>query len=365
MAKLVLFGPDEKHGARPRKGYRSYVFSLVWQEKDAAGKWRNRERSTGFGHREKDQAKRALYEFLAARDDARTGAPVKPERITVARCLSIYTQQHAPHTSDPARIVDCNAALLGFFGESTVGEVTSAACRRYVKQRIATGRKESTAGRELRNLRAALRYCEKEGYLTRAPHVWTPAVGTGSQRWLSRDEVAALIRAARSQPTARTHLPLFILMGVYTGKRRDAYRTLQWQPNTDCCGWVGLDDGVIHWGYSGTKKRRGEPTPIPRQLLTFLRYAHRRGGKYVLDNGMGEPVGSVKRSWSTAIAKAGIEPARIHDMRHTAATVALSRGAKPWKVAKYLGMSLDTLLRVYGHVIPGALDEVKTALETK
>lgn len=102
-----------------------------------------------------------------------------------------------------------------------------------------------------------------------------------------------------------------------------------------------------------------------RQLLTFLRYAHRRGGKYVLDNGKGEPVGSVKRSWSTAIAKAGIEPARIHDMRHTAATVALSRGAKPWKVAKYLGMSLDTLLRVYGHVIPGALDEVKTALETK
>jgi integrase len=46
----------------------------------------------------------------------------------------------------------------------------------------------------------------------------------------------------------------------------------------------------------------------------------------------------------------------MHDLRHTAASNLLSRGVEPWLAAQYLGMSVVTLTRTYGHLIPGALD---------
>lgn len=39
MAKLVLYGPDTKHGAIKRARYGRYVWHIVGKEKDEAGKW--------------------------------------------------------------------------------------------------------------------------------------------------------------------------------------------------------------------------------------------------------------------------------------------------------------------------------------
>src|SRR5215211_4895311 len=47
-------------------------------------------------------------------------------------------------------------------------------------------------------------------------------------RWLTRKEAAALLRAARQEPKVRLHLPLFILMALYTGQRKDALLSLRW-----------------------------------------------------------------------------------------------------------------------------------------
>ena len=46
-------------------------------------------------------------------------------------------------------------------------------------------------------------------------------------RWLSRKEAAAVIRAART-PQARLYLPHFILIGLYTGRRKEAILSLRW-----------------------------------------------------------------------------------------------------------------------------------------
>lgn len=358
MPQLVLYGPDTKHGAKKRKGFKRYVWYIVWHESR-----KKRERSTGFGLGERDRAETSFGQWLAARSP-RSQGPRDPHEVLIADVLALYLEEHAPHTADPKRIGQCIVALLDYFGELVVARINTTLCRSYVAHRQKHGRATGTASRELRCLSAALHHCVKSGLLTHAPSVWLPSRPAPRQRWLTRDECAALLRAAKSEPKARGHLPMFILLALYTGHRRNAILGLQWQPNTTGDGWVDLENKTIHWGWSGTKKQRGEPTPIPRPLLTFLRLARHRTSRSVLELPHGH-VCSVKRSWGTALNRSDIPHARIHDLRHTAATIQLSKGVPPWKVAKYIGVSLDTLLTVYGHVIPGALDEAKEAMERR
>ena len=63
-------------------------------------------------------------------------------------------------------------------------------------------------------------------------------------------------------------MPLFILIGLYTGRRKEAILSLRW-PQIDLVG------GVIDFEIAGrarTKKRRGQ-IPIPARLLFSSRAA--------------------------------------------------------------------------------------------
>ena len=97
-------------------------------------------------------------------------------------------------------------------------------CGRYVEKR---GRSPGTVRRELGVLRAAINYAHRSGRITRPVAVELPERPEPRDRWLTRTEAANLIRAART-PQARLYLPLFILIGLYTGRRKEAILSLRW-----------------------------------------------------------------------------------------------------------------------------------------
>ena len=64
------------------------------------------------------------------------------------------------------------------------------------------------------------------------------------------------------------------------------------------------------------------------------------------------PVGDVKTAWEAAKSKAGVE-CRFHDLRHTACTRLLERGASLSVVASIMGWSASTtanMVKRYGHI---------------
>jgi integrase len=67
----------------------------------------------------------------------------------------------------------------------------------------------------------------------------------------------------------------------------------------------------------------------------------------------GKLIASVKTAFARAVELADISPdsGKIipHTLRHTAATWLMQRGVPVWEAAGYLGMSIETLERVYGH----------------
>ena len=54
-----------------------------------------------------------------------------------------------------------------------------------------------------------------------------------------------------------------------------------------------------------------------------------------------------------------------HDLRRTAITWTMKRGADKWAAAGFLGLTLDTLERVYGHHHPDYLRSAVEAIERR
>jgi len=63
---------------------------------------------------------------------------------------------------------------------------------------------------------------------------------------------------------------------------------------------------------------------------------------------------NVSQAFGNTIRRAGLPQIRLHDLRHTSATLALGAGIHPKVVSERLGHSNITItLDTYSHVIPG------------
>jgi integrase len=58
------------------------------------------------------------------------------------------------------------------------------------------------------------------------------------------------------------------------------------------------------------------------------------------------------RAWHAILAAAGVRPARLHDARHTAATLLLVQGVDARVVMEILGWSTAAMAKRYQHVVP-------------
>jgi integrase len=70
------------------------------------------------------------------------------------------------------------------------------------------------------------------------------------------------------------------------------------------------------------------------------------------------------KSWKPLLRRAGLPNIRFHDLRHTCATLLLTRGVHPKIVSEMLGhSSIAIALDTYSHVIPGMQEAAATAME--
>jgi len=71
------------------------------------------------------------------------------------------------------------------------------------------------------------------------------------------------------------------------------------------------------------------------------------------------------RSFKPILKRAGLPDIRLHDLRHTCATLLLSRGVHPKFVQELLGhATISITLDTYSHVLPSMGDQTATAMES-
>ena len=71
-----------------------------------------------------------------------------------------------------------------------------------------------------------------------------------------------------------------------------------------------------------------------------------------------------QRSFKPLLGRAGLPPIRFHDLRHTCATILLSRGVHAKFVQELLGhATIAITLDTYSHVLPGMSDSLASAMD--
>ena len=140
-----------------------------------------------------------------------------------------------------------------------------------------------------------------------------------------------------------------------TGRRIRVRRSVTYVRNT------GLVEGP-------TKNHTARAVPVPAFVARLLatEIAGRDGDALVFESRRGGYL-TLKEAgyhFNKAAAAGGVENVRLHDLRHTCASLAISAGANVKVVQKLLGHKTAVLtLDRYGHLYPDDLDAVATAFD--
>jgi integrase len=346
------------------------------------------------------------------RKAARLKSMVAPRETRVADALGYLLEAEFPGPEATARQVAAYkgmatrlATLTAFFHAKTFGDLTKACCKAFVKwrteQRDARYRpdaedapftKAAAALPELSTLRKAVDVYADELGLPWRPTVWLPPQAPPRERFLIRDEIARICWATRGRIwddekggwktqavvdetgrtverrvlrppetiAARKAVYRFLATGYYTGTRHTALLGLSWliSPSGGC---IDVDAGMIHRLGFGKDPAVGKPQHSSEIAVKFASIA--RGWR---DNDLAagiervvhQPDGSPYRSniqwnWNATIADSGLGVDVVaHVMRHTATTHLKVAKQHAQDTGAALGMSMESVLRVYGHDAP-------------
>jgi integrase len=129
-----------------------------------------------------------------------------------------------------------------------------------------------------------------------------------------------------------------------------------------------LKDGSYIFTEPKSDKSRRTIALSPSATLLLKEHKEKQGleramlGTSLTDNDLifstleGKPLrpNTVTRAWAMLAARAGVKAIRLHDARHTHASIMLKQGVHPKIVQERLGHSSITMtLDTYSHVAPG------------
>jgi integrase len=165
-------------------------------------------------------------------------------------------------------------------------------------------------------------------------------------RYLEKEEIDRLLAHCCE------HLKPIVIVALHTGMRKSEILGLKWHD-------IDIKRNIIH--LLDTKNREKREVPMNEVVQkTVIGVLKHPDSQYVFCKKDGEPYGNVRKSFFTAVTKAGIINFRFHDLRHTFASQLVMSGVDLNTVRELLGhKSLEMTLR-YSHLSP---DHKKRAVD--
>ncbi|MUT70828.1 tyrosine-type recombinase/integrase [Stutzerimonas frequens] len=173
------------------------------------------------------------------------------------------------------------------------------------------------------------------------------------QRFLTSDEIARIFQAmdGEANKTAVAALKLLLL----TGTRREEALQARWEH-------VDLDAG--QWWLPITKAGRGRYVALSGEAKDLLAALPSRGhSPWVFPGRDGDkPLNNPRKAFGRILESAGVEHLRIHDLRHSFASLAVNAGATLYQVQGLLGHSSAQMTQRYAHLADNGLRDASQAV---
>jgi len=197
---------------------------------------------------------------------------------------------------------------------------------------------------------------------------------------LSGEELARLLTAAEA------HFPAwapFVLLLALTGLRLGEAVALQWGDLDLEARLAEIRRNIVDGNVTTPKSGRSRRVDLSGRLTAALRGHQARCASAALEAGAGDllpwlfasasgkpidPDNFRKRVWPKILAKAKLRTIRIHDLRHTFASLLIQQGESLAYVKDQLGHhSISVTVDTYGHLVPGgnraAVDRLDALLQ--
>lgn len=373
----------------PKTGARKPVRGSTWTYQFATPKGDGRRFVTKGGFATKKAAQAALTEALA--DHGRSPvAIVEPSKMPlrtylVAEWLPTLRSLKPSTRKGYADLVD--AYIVPHVGDVRLAELTAGQVAKLYEHLRVSGRRrpkadgskalsESTVHHVHVALSAALGHAVECGLLRTSPVASLPRKArpkaTGEQRPDMRVWTAEQARTFLAEAANHRLGPMFEV-ALATGLRRGELVALRWEDVDLDGGQLAVRRNRVTVGYEtvdGTpKSRKARTIDVDDGTMAALR-SHRRAqleerlawGAAWVDTGLvftredGTPLHPQTALWHLRkiTRAAGLPEIRLHDLRHTHATLGLAAGVPPKVMQERLGHSSVAITGdLYSHVIPG------------
>lgn len=258
--------------------------------------------------------------------------------------------------------------ILPRFGTYPLDRISHADVAAWLADLTASGLSASRTRQAHQCLSAILAFAVRDGRLTKnvADGVDLPTLPDNEMRHLDPEEVATLAEA-----TGRYRV--FIYWQAYVGTRWGEAAALRRHRLDLVRGRAQIVESISEVNgkliTGPTKNHQRREVVIPRFLVDMLveHCAGMEPDALVFTSPKGCPLreSNFRRSvWVPALHQAGIDYLRVHDLRHTAASLMRAAGADALLISKQLGHKDPTVTqRIYSHLFADERDSIATLLD--
>ena len=183
------------------------------------------------------------------------------------------------------------------------------------------------------------------------------------ERFLDEAELTRLgdaLRAAETEKTEDTYAIAAIRLLLLTGCRRDEILNARWE-------WIDFERGFLNLPDSKTGSKSVHLSPAARELLSSIPRVD--GNPFVIvGRKEGQRFVGLRRVWvrirkaanlaPTTLPNGKIEHVRLHDLRHSFASLSAAGGASLLMIGKLLGHSNPATTARYAHLIDDPLKRI-------
>ncbi len=344
---------------------------------------RRRQKSQTVKGKKRD-AQRVLHEVVISLEQ---GAYVKPNKVTLGdwlrQWLKDYASMNTTNRTQESYSSIVERHLIPSLGKVMLADLQPQHIQSYYAEKLSNGRADGKGGLSARSvvyhhriLSKALNYAVKMGMVVRnvADVVQPPRVQRVTMRTLSTEEVKSFLDTAQE-----TDYYVYFATLLYTGLRRGELLALRWR-NLDLVKdtltvvetayKLGNGDYIIKEPKTAQSRRSVVLTPalvelfkayrIDQELLRIQLGVSLNADDFVFIRPDGSPINpnAVTLAFRRIIKKTGLRSLRIHDLRHTHATLMLKAGVHPKVVSERIGhANIGITLDIYSHVLPGIQEE--------
>ena len=333
----------------------------------------------------KTEARRALRQVMA---DADRGLVFDADNLKVAEYLDRWLSDSVADTVKATTFERYEQItrlhLKPALGRTKLKALTPAHVRGLYREKLEAGYSARTVRYVHTTLHKALKQAVMDGLIPRnaTEAVKPPQPSRKEMHPLTPEQAKLLLQTAHE---AGDRLEALHVLAIHAGLRQGELLGLKWDD-------VDLEDGSLQvrrtlsvtksglvftspktTGSRRSVKLTGKAIEALRSHLERQLAEIDRVGSLWSENGLifasetGEPLNRhhlTRRSFKPLLKRAGLPEIRFHDLRHTCATLLLTRNVNPKIVSEMLGhSSIAITLDTYSHVLPNMRDQAAAAME--